>query len=71
MATYLENLTTARDNIAARLAEITARPKPSYDVDGQRVEWNDYFKTLTDQLDKLNATINGANVYEEESIGFS
>lgn len=71
MATYLENLTTARDNIAARLAEITAIPKPSYDVDGQRVEWNDYFKALTDQLAKLNAAINGASIYEEESIGYS
>lgn len=71
MATYLENLTTARDNIAARLAEITAQPKPSYDVDGQRVEWNDYFKALTDQLAKLTETINGASIYEEQSIGYS
>lgn len=71
MATYLENLTTARDNIAARLAEITAQPKPSYDVDGQRVEWNDYFKALTDQMDKLTTAINGASIYEEESIGYS
>jgi len=71
MATYLENLTTARDNIAARLAEITAQPKPSYDVDGQRVEWNEYFRQLNEQLATLTTAINGAGVYEERSIGYS
>lgn len=71
MATYLENLTTARDNIAARLAEITAQAKPSYDVDGQRVEWNDYFKSLTEQLAALNEQINGAGVFEEQSQGYT
>ncbi len=71
MATYLENLTTARDQIAANLVEITANPKPSYDVDGQRFEWTDYFKALTDQLSKMNELINGGEPFEEVSQGYS
>lgn len=71
MATYLENLTTARDNIAARLAEITANKKPSYNVDGQEIKWTEYFVGLTNQLNALTTAINGTAIYEEESIGFS
>ena len=71
MATYLENLTTARDNIAARLASITAQPKPSYDVDGQRVEWNAYFEALTRQLATLNEQLNGAEPFEETSEAYT
>lgn len=71
MATYLENLTTARDQIAANLVEITASPKPSYDIDGQRVEWTDYFKALTDQLARMNELLNGAEPFEEVSQGYT
>jgi hypothetical protein len=63
MATYLENLTTARDNVAARLVEITADKKPSYSIDGQSVSWSEYFDTLTKQLDQLNKLINAQNPY--------
>jgi len=28
------------------IAEITATPKPSYNVDGQSVQWADYLKQL-------------------------
>lgn len=57
MATYAENLATTRDQIAERLVEITASPKPSYNVNGQAVSWTEYFRTLTEQLDKLNELI--------------
>jgi hypothetical protein len=51
MPTILENIQTARENIAATLADITANPKPTYSVDGLSVSWADYFKMLT-ELDK-------------------
>jgi len=28
------------------IAEITANPKPSYNIDGQSVQWTDYLKQL-------------------------
>lgn len=58
MATYIENLTTARDNFAAKLAEISASPKPSYSApNGQSVSWVEYYKFLQEQVDKLNSQI--------------
>ena len=28
------------------IAELTANPKPSYNIDGQSVQWTDYLKQL-------------------------
>ena len=28
------------------IAEMTANPKPSYNIDGQSVQWTDYLKQL-------------------------
>jgi hypothetical protein len=70
MATYLENLTTTRDQIAANLVEITADPKPNYSIDGQTVSWADLFRTYTEQLAALNKTLAAADPFELESIGF-
>lgn len=71
MATYLENLTTARDNIAAQLADITANPKPTYNIDGQMVDWTAHFNALMAALDKLEGQINAADPFEIHSTGFS
>jgi len=54
---YETNLGTIRDQIAARLVEITANPKPSYNVNGQQVSWTEYQKMLFDQLGKVNELI--------------
>lgn len=71
MATYAENLETARDNAAATLASILAAPKPTYNIDGQLVSWTDYQRMLIESIDKLNNLINGATPYEEHSIGYT
>lgn len=63
MATYLENLTTSRDNIAARIAEITAENKPSYSINGQAVSWAEYMDALVKQLEYLNKLINAQSPY--------
>jgi DNA-binding ferritin-like protein len=57
MATYMENLETARDQCAERLVEITASPKPSYNVNGQQVSWTAYQQMLTKQISELNSLI--------------
>jgi hypothetical protein len=69
MPTYLENLTTARDQIAANLAAITAQPKPTYSIDGQSVSWQSLFDSYIAQLDKLNALIAAAEPFEVQSQG--
>lgn len=71
MASYLDNLLTARDNVATNLAAITADPKPNYSVDGQSVSWQSLFDSYMAQLERLDAQINGADPFEVRSRGFT
>lgn len=57
MATRLENLNTALDNIAQQMADITANPLPNYAVDGQQVSWADMFQNLLDAQASLQEQI--------------
>ena len=60
MPSYAENLVIIRDNVAARLAEITASPKPSYSVEGQSFSWTEYQSMLFKQLESANTAIAAA-----------
>ena len=71
MATPLENLQTAYEQVCANLVTITASPKPTYNIDGQLVEWTEYMKMLTDQLEALTAAINAQNPYEVHHQGYT
>lgn len=53
----LDSLTTAKANLAATLASITAAPKPSYSIDGQSVSWSEYHAMLVAQIKLLNDLI--------------
>ncbi len=46
MATRLENLETALDNIAAQIVDITENPKPDYSINGQSVSWSAHLNNL-------------------------
>ena len=61
MATYLENLTTARAQIAERLVEVTSQPKPNYSVDGESYSWAEYMAQLQAQLEQLDKAIQRAS----------
>jgi hypothetical protein len=71
MATYLENLTTARDNLATKLASVTASPKPSYTIDGQTVSWTEYYKMLMDGINSLNEQLAAGEPFEIHTQGHS
>jgi hypothetical protein len=71
MPTYLEQLTTTRDQVAANLAAITASPKPDYTIDGQTVSWQALFESYLEQLAALEARIAAADPFEEHSQGFT
>lgn len=68
---YIDDLTTARDNFAAKLAEVSAAPKPSYNIDGQQVSWTEYYKFLSEQVERLNQQISGGEPFEEVSTGIT
>ena len=64
MATYLENLQTARETLAAALA--TNAGRVNYTIDGETLN----FGELCDRLAKLDAAITAAQgPYEHASIG--
>lgn len=63
------SLQAIRENILARIAEITASPKPNYNVDGQQVSWQSYLDSLFDKLETINQQINASEPYEEVSRG--
>jgi len=57
LATALANLETARDNVTALLADLSAHPKPTYSLDGESYSWESYFSMLCGQLETLNKQI--------------
>lgn len=68
---YIDDLTTARDNFAAKLAEVSASPKPTYNIDGQSVSWTEYYKFLSDQVERLNVQISSGDPFEVVSTGIT
>ncbi len=61
MTDSLEQLKTIRSQTMARIAEITAEPKPSYSIDGQSVSWSDYLKTLRETVSWCDRMMNVEN----------
>ena len=57
MATYLENLQTARDVLAAKLATVAGTR--NYNIDGQQVDTGELFKRI-ELLDNAIAAAQGA-----------
>lgn len=67
----LELLQLRKRKILERLTEIVTKPKPSYDIDGQKVNWTEYQKMLNDQLEGIEALIVREEGPEElTTIGF-
>jgi hypothetical protein len=49
----VDDLSTAINQIAAQIKDITANPKPDYSVNGQSISWASYLSMLTEQITKL------------------
>jgi hypothetical protein len=41
-----DRLIGIRDNIITLIGQVTSKPKPNYDIDGQKVDWGDYLEIL-------------------------
>jgi len=53
----LTDLQTARNQVAANIKNATANPKPSYNIDGQTVNWTAALKLWGEMLQTLNDQI--------------
>lgn len=67
-ASTLQNLFTARDQVAANIVAITLTPKPSYSIDGVSVPWAEYLASQTKALDELNKLIISMQPYRLASV---
>ena len=57
MPSYLQNLITTRDKLAAELAAGLHDHQPSYSEGGRTMDWNGYRANLVEQIEKLNLAI--------------
>ncbi len=71
MPTDIEQITTIKSQTLARLAEITSQPKPTYQIDGQTVSWNDYLSQLQKTVDWCNEKLSGESPFEFQSQGYT
>jgi len=66
MPTDAEQIATIRSGLLAALATESANPKPSYNIDGQQVDWNGYRTAILGQIAALNTLLSAATgVFEE------
>lgn len=70
MATDLENLTATKNNLTAKLAEITSSSgfKLTYSIDGQSFSWTEYHKMLTSALKEINELLTMEDPYFETTV---
>lgn len=71
MSTDTQQLATIKSQTLTRIAEITAQPKPTYQIDGQMVAWGDYLSQLQRTVDWCNEHMAGESPFEVRSQGYT
>ena len=71
MPTDIEQLTTIKSQTLARIVEITAQPKPTYQIDGQMIAWGGYLALLQQTVDWCNEKLAGEAPFEVQSRGYT
>jgi len=71
MPSDTQQLDTIKAQTLARIAEITAGPKPSYELDGQKIAWSDYLQQLRSTVDWCNEKLAGETPFEIRSQGYT
>ncbi len=71
MPSDVEQIAAIKAQTLARIAEITAEPKPSYHIDGQRIAWGDYLGQLRKTVDWCNERLAAEQPFEFHSRGYS
>jgi hypothetical protein len=66
-----ENIAAIKSQTLARIAEITAQPKPTYQIDGQMIAWGDYLNQLRQTVDWCNEKLAAEAPVEVQSQGYS
>jgi hypothetical protein len=59
---------TIKTQTLSMIAEMTANPKPSYNVDGQSVQWSDYLKQLRTTVEWCDQQMARSEPVEEITV---
>ncbi len=71
MPSDLEQIQTIKSQALARIAELTAQPKPTYYLDGQSVSWNEYLRRLQSTVAWCDRQMAGLEPIEVHSQGIT
>ncbi len=71
MPTDREQLVTIRRQTLAQLVDLRANPKPTYAIDGQKVSWESYARSLQETVDWCDAKLSESEPFETRSQGFT
>ena len=71
MPTDVQQIAPIKSQTLARMAEITAQPKPTYQIDGQMVAWGTYLTQLQQTIDWCNEKLAGELPTEVRSQGYT
>ncbi len=71
MPSDAEQIAAIKTQTLALIAQITAEPKPTYNVDGQMIAWGDYLKQLQQTVDWCNQKLAGEEPFEFRSRGYT
>jgi len=71
MSTDAQQIATIKSQTLARIADITAQPKPTYQIDGQLVAWGDYLSQLLRAVDWCNEKLAGEMPFESQSQAYT
>ena len=71
MPSNAEQIATIKSQTLARIAEITAQPKPTYQIDGQLVAWGDYLTQLQRTVAWCNEQMTSELPVEVRSQGYT
>jgi hypothetical protein len=71
MPSDIEQITLIKTQTLARIAEITAEPKPTYQIDGQMVVWADYLGRLQKTVDWCDVQLATNAPIEVQSQGYT
>jgi hypothetical protein len=52
-----------------QLVELRSDPKPTYDIDGQKVSWESYVRSLEHSIDWCDRKLQVSEPYEIASVG--
>lgn len=67
----IETIAAIKTQTLALMAEITANPKPTYQIDGQMIAWSGYLAQLQTTVDWCNEKLSGESPFEVRSQGYT